>query len=279
MPTAPNSFFRVESSRRSGLLRKFTQSACSMSSSSPTTFATISAPERESAFEKSAVAAPSPPVRAAAGNIGDIDIAVTLHAETKEMNTRPGGRETTLPVVSRYGPSKNLGVTDMSMSLMRYLLAALCLAMIGCSPAPMTGEATTDTSEAAPSEAQPMSPQAVVEQHVQAMQTGDIEIIMRDYADDVVVITPQGMVSDQTPKTGPGVFSGVNDAQRVFATITQPANMDAVKGMETRIEPKGEDIAFLHWTMSKGTPDELSGVDVFVVRDSKIEYQNIIFNE
>ena len=167
----------------------------------------------------------------------------------------------------------------MSMSLMRYLLAALCLAMIGCSPAPMTSEATTDTSEAAPSDAQPMSPQAVVEQHVQAMKTGDIAIIMRDYADDAVVITPQGLVSDQTPKTGPGVFSGVDDAQRVFATITQPANMDAVKGMETRIEPKGEDIAFLHWTMSKGTPDELSGVDVFVVRDSKIEYQNIIFNE
>lgn len=167
----------------------------------------------------------------------------------------------------------------MPMTLTRYLLAALCLTMIACSPAPTPGEATTDTGKAAPSAAQPMSPQAVVEQHVQAMKTGDIGIIMRDYADDVVVITPQGLVSDQTPETGPGVFSGVADAQRVFATITQPANMDAVKAMETRIEPKGEDIAFLHWTMSKGTADELSGVDVFVVRDNKIEFQNIIFNK
>ena len=167
----------------------------------------------------------------------------------------------------------------MSMTLTRYLLAALCLTMIACSPAPTPSEATTDTGAAAPGDAQPMSPQAVVEQHVQAMKTGDIGIIMRDYADDAVVITPQGLVSDQTPKTGPGVFSGVADAQRVFATITQPANMDAVKGMERRIEPKGEDIVFLHWTMSKGTADELSGVDVFVVRDSKIEFQNIIFNK
>jgi ketosteroid isomerase-like protein len=166
----------------------------------------------------------------------------------------------------------------MSITLKRYLLPALCLAMIGCSPAPMPSEATTDTSNAAPSDAQPMSPQAVVEQHVEAMKTGDIELIMRDYADDVVVITPQGLVSDQTPATGPGVFSGIADAQRVFATITQPANMEAVRGMEIRIEPKGDDIAFLYWTMSKGTPDELSGVDVFVVRNSKIEFQNIIFN-
>lgn len=165
----------------------------------------------------------------------------------------------------------------MSMIVKRYLLAALCMAMIGCSPAPSPSEATTDTAEGAPSDAQPMSPQAVVEQHVEAMKTGDIDIIMRDYADDVVVITPQGLVSDQTPKTGPGVFSGIDDAQRVFATITQPANLDAVKGMETRIEPKGEDIVFLHWTMR--TPDEVSGIDVFVVRDSKIKFQNIIMYE
>lgn len=167
----------------------------------------------------------------------------------------------------------------MPMMVKRYLLAALCLAMIGCSPAPLTSEATTDTSEAAPSGAQSMSPEAVVEQHVQAMKTGDIEIIMRDYADDVVVITPQGLVSDQTPKTGPGVFSGIDDARRVFATITQPANMAAVKGMETHIVPKGEDIVFLHWTQSKSTPDELSGIDVFVVRDGKIKFQDIIVNE
>src|SRR5690606_25157296 len=118
------------------------------------------------------------------------------------------------------------GGPDMSMTLKRYLLAALCVAMFGCSPDPLTSQATTDTSEAAPTDAQSMSPQAVVEQHVQAMKSGDIEIIMRDYADDVVVITPQGLVSDQTPQTGPGVFSGVDDARRVFATITQPANMD-----------------------------------------------------
>jgi ketosteroid isomerase-like protein len=164
----------------------------------------------------------------------------------------------------------------MPMIATRYLLAALCLSMIGCSPAP---EATTETANAAPSEAQSLSPQAVVEQHVRAMQTGDIEIIMRDYANDVVVITPQGLVSDQTPATGPGVFSGIDDAQRVFATITQPANMDAVKGMESHTTTKGDDIVFLHWTMSKGTPDELSGVDVFVVRDGKIQFQDIIFNQ
>lgn len=151
-----------------------------------------------------------------------------------------------------------------------FLIAGL-FAMAACSQGPAAeGGAEAEPTEAAAA----MSPAEVVQQHVDAMKTGNIDSIMSDYADDTVVITPQGLVQDQDPATGPGVFVGKESAQKVFSTIT--ANMDAVKGMETTIEPKGTDVAFLHWTQLKGQPGEVSGTDVFIVRNSKIQFQDIV---
>jgi ketosteroid isomerase-like protein len=157
------------------------------------------------------------------------------------------------------------------------LTAASALALAACSggTAP-TPEGSGDASAA--SESAGATPVQVVEKHVEAMKTGDLDKIMSDYAEDTVVITPPGLVSDQTPATGPGVFSGVVDARRVFAAIVAPDGLDAVKAMETRTEAKGDDVAFLYWTQFKGQPNEISGTDVFVVRDSKIVFQDIILN-
>lgn len=131
-------------------------------------------------------------------------------------------------------------------------------------------------SEAARPGGAQASPVDVVQHHVTSMKAGDISAIMGDYADDAVVISPEGLVKDQTPAKGPGVFSGAADARRVFATLTAPGNLGAIKGMETRVEPKGKDIAFLYWTQFKGQPNQVTGRDVFVVRNSKIVFQDII---
>lgn len=165
----------------------------------------------------------------------------------------------------------------MPPTLRKALLASSLLAMTSCSGAPATQEPEgTANDHAAAAPATEASPVSVVERHVSAMKSGDIDAIMSDYAKDTVVITPQGLVSDQSPATGPGVYSGIDNAKKVFATLTAAGNLPAVKGMETRVEPKGYDIAFLYWTQLKGTPKEISGRDVFVVRDSKIVFQDII---
>jgi ketosteroid isomerase-like protein len=135
--------------------------------------------------------------------------------------------------------------------------------------------AASPAASAAPDGGQ-TSPADVVEQHVKSMKSGDLDAIMSDYADDAVVIAPEGLVKDQIPAKGPGVFSGAADARRVFATLTAPDNLGAIKGMETRVEPKGSDIAFLYWTQFKGQPNQVTGRDVFVVRNSKIVFQDII---
>jgi hypothetical protein len=153
-----------------------------------------------------------------------------------------------------------------------FTLAAVA-ALAACSakaPEPAASQAASTASGAQ------TSPADVVEQHVKSMKTGDLDAIMRDYADDAVVIAPEGLVKDQTPAKGPGVFSGAADARRVFATLTAPDNLGAIKRMETRVEPKGNDIAFLYWTQFKGQPNQVTGRDVFVVRNSKIVFQDII---
>jgi ketosteroid isomerase-like protein len=120
------------------------------------------------------------------------------------------------------------------------------------------------------------SPAEVVQRHVDSMKTGDITRIMDDYSADTVVITPKGLVAGQTPADGPGVYSGSANAQRVFATITAKPNLPGVKAMETRIAPVGTDGALLYWVQNKGQPNEVSGKDVFIVRNDKIVYQAIL---
>jgi ketosteroid isomerase-like protein len=120
------------------------------------------------------------------------------------------------------------------------------------------------------------TPVQVVQHHVAMMKKGDLKAIMSDYAANAVVITPNGLVRGQTPASGAGVFSGIDNARRVFATLTDKDHHPGVVTMQTRIEPDGNDVALLHWTQFKGTPQQVTGEDVFVVRGNKILYQAIL---
>lgn len=153
------------------------------------------------------------------------------------------------------------------------LLLPCLLATAGCSASPASQAPDSDGAAKQTSSA---SPASVVEHHVAAMQKGDLAGVMSDYADDAVVITPEGLVSDQMPAKGPGVYSGIGNAKKVFATLTRADNMGAVKSMKSRIEPRGNDVVFLYWTQLQGTPKEVSGRDIFVVRNAKVVFQDII---
>ncbi|MBW8744336.1 MAG: hypothetical protein JF628_08315 [Sphingomonas sp.] len=120
-----------------------------------------------------------------------------------------------------------------------------------------------------------MTPSQVVAHHVAMMKKGDLPAIMSDYATNTVVIAPPGLVRGQSAK-GVGVFVGSVDARRVFATLTDKDHHPGVRTMETRISPGGVDIARLKWVQFKGTPQQVSGEDIFVVRNGKIAYQAIL---
>jgi ketosteroid isomerase-like protein len=104
-----------------------------------------------------------------------------------------------------------------------------------------------------------MSTQSVVEHHMEALPAGDVDEVMKDYADDAVMIT-----------AGMGTAEGSEALRTTFSMI--PTEM--FSGFElTELAVSGE-TAMVTWKT-----DALSfGTDTFVVRDDKIITQTVAFS-
>ena len=109
----------------------------------------------------------------------------------------------------------------------------------------------------------------ILDRHVANMKSGNIPGIVDDYAPDAVIVTPAGMVSPS------GVFVG-KDVPKLFNVLAAPKNVPGNKTMETRYETLGPDTTKMTWVQFKGTKDQVSGYDVFVVRGGKIAFQTVI---
>jgi ketosteroid isomerase-like protein len=117
--------------------------------------------------------------------------------------------------------------------------------------------------------AQPVS--TLLDHHVANMKSGSLNGVMADYAADAVVVTPAGMVSRT------GVFTG-RDVRKLFAVLTDKDHVPGNKTMQTRYETVSPDTTIMHWVQFKGTRQEVSGYDVFVVRGGKVAFQAVIVN-
>ena len=71
-----------------------------------------------------------------------------------------------------------------------------------------------------------------------------------------------------------GVFIG-KDARTLFAILTNKENLPGNKTMQVSYENLGPDTTLMRWVQYKGTPKQLSGHDVFVVRGGKIVFQTV----
>jgi hypothetical protein len=116
----------------------------------------------------------------------------------------------------------------------------------------------------------------VVAHHVSAMKAAALDEIMGDYAEGVVVITPPGLMPSQGKPGERGVFVGRQNARAVFAKLTNDENIGGIRGMKTRIATLGEGVGILHWTQFGGTPQEVTGHDLFVVDHGQITLQDIV---
>ena len=111
----------------------------------------------------------------------------------------------------------------------------------------------------------------VLDHHVANMKSGNLEGVLSDYAPDAVVVTPAGMV------TPDGVFVG-KDTRKLFSVLTAKDSLPGNKTMQTKYESAGADTTMMHWVQFKGTPKEVSGYDVFVMRGGKVVFQTVIVN-
>jgi ketosteroid isomerase-like protein len=119
---------------------------------------------------------------------------------------------------------------------------------------------------------------AVIDHHVAMMKKGDLTGVMADYADNAVVMTPHGVAPGQTEVSGADVFAGKANARKLFAVLTDKDHVPGNMSMETRYETKGDDTTLMHWVQFKGTPKEVSGTDVFVIRGSKVVFQSVLID-
>jgi len=111
----------------------------------------------------------------------------------------------------------------------------------------------------------------VLEHHVAQMKTGDLEAVLSDYAPNAVVVTPAGAMSPN------GVFIG-KDTRKLFTILTTKDNLPGNKTMQVTYERLASDTTLMRWVQFKGTPKQVSGYDVFVIRDGKIVFQTVAFD-
>ncbi|HKB95337.1 MAG TPA: nuclear transport factor 2 family protein, partial [Rhizomicrobium sp.] len=111
----------------------------------------------------------------------------------------------------------------------------------------------------------------VLNHHVANMKSGNLEGVLSDYSPDAVVVTPAGMI------TPDGVFVGA-EARKLFSVLTDKDHLPGNKTMQSRYQSAGADTSVMQWAQFKGTPKEVSGYDVFVVRGGKIVFQTVIVN-
>jgi hypothetical protein len=108
----------------------------------------------------------------------------------------------------------------------------------------------------------------VLDHHVANIRAGNLEGVLSDYAPDAVVVTPPGLANAS------GVFVGT-DTRKLFSVLTDKDHLPGVKSMQTRYESAGPDTTLMYWVQFKGTPKEVSGHDVFVVRGGKVVFQSV----
>ena len=115
----------------------------------------------------------------------------------------------------------------------------------------------------------------ILDRHVAAMKKGDLEGVMSDYDDNAVVIAPHGIAPGQQAALANDVFSGKGNARKLFSVLTDKDHVGGNRSMTTRYEARENDVTLMYWQQNKGTPQEVSGVDIFIVRGGKIAFQDV----
>jgi len=165
-------------------------------------------------------------------------------------------------------PANNPGEKNM-----RLLLATAILslgAITACSGGSTAGSAPT----AVPAD----SAQTILDRHVAAMKAGDLAAVMADYADNALVIAPNGIAPGEVNVAGFNVFDGKANISKLFTVLTGKDNAAGMASMTTSYEFKGSDVVLMPWVQFKGEPNEVSGTDVWVIRDGKIQSQTVLVN-
>ena len=150
---------------------------------------------------------------------------------------------------------------------------ALSLGLVACGPGENTAQKPAETQTA-----QVDSAKVILDRHEKTMKAGDLEGVMADYADNAVLLAPAGVVPGETDRAGLNVLIGKENVRKFFAVLTNAENNPAVKSMSATYEIRDDGTALMHWAQWPGTEKEVSGTDVWIIRDGKVVSQTVLVN-
>jgi ketosteroid isomerase-like protein len=144
------------------------------------------------------------------------------------------------------------------------------LALGACTPqaAAPAGETSTAVVSVMPTPQSEID--AIMARHLETVKAANVDGVMADYADDAILVTPPGMASPT------GVYAGNAKVREFFTWLTSPANLPGVKTMVSTTEMIAPDTVLFRWAQNQGTKQEVSGTDVFVIRNGKIVFQSVM---
>jgi hypothetical protein len=140
---------------------------------------------------------------------------------------------------------------------MRNVAAAACLLFAGALPPAALGASA------------PRTPQQVIKHHFSVLESGDLKAVVGDYADNATVITAAG------------VIHGAAAIREQFARMARPRAGAAPPPPGARRSPQIQqqfysgDTAWLIWVRNAGRPDEVRGVETYIIRNGKIELETV----
>lgn len=112
---------------------------------------------------------------------------------------------------------------------------------------------------AAPAVAQDLTPEQIIQRHVDAANRGDVAAMAADYAEDATILEPGHAVHGRTAIQA--MFNGIfGPGARMKLTVTP-----------TRIWSEG-DVGFITWEAADG---RLRGTDEYLVRNGKTLVQAV----
>jgi len=104
------------------------------------------------------------------------------------------------------------------------------------------------------------TPEQVATHHMAAFATKSLDNVVSDYADDALFVTADGVLQGKA-------------AIRNFWSprIDGPP-------LDSKILPAEGSVVSAPWTLGAGTPNAISGKDVFVIRNGKIQIQVVFMD-
>ncbi|MFD7645584.1 nuclear transport factor 2 family protein [Kitasatospora sp. NPDC059795] len=105
------------------------------------------------------------------------------------------------------------------------------------------------------------TPQEVFAEHGRHLATGDLDLIAGSYAEDAVLITPEG------------AFRGHDGVRRILGRL-----LADLPDADRQLDPQfADDLLFLRWSAATATRQVTDGVDTFVFRAGLVRAQTLTY--